>query len=254
MRALSPVFVSTAALLFVGCGAGPFGIWMLEIPSATDDDQECTDGVTHNFTDATVVEDNSSSDYTSELTQQRSNSLVLVRIEAIGEGQAVMIVGSEAFPGTETGEGSWSFAWTGSQVTDQLDEHVQGYSYTWSGSSEVTETFFLTVTKDTLTGTYTLDSFSDDAYTESDSWSDQVAKIVGSGGLIPASRHLTVPGPKADMPASNRFDESDCDADTCELSVSSDCSASLDFTGTLTAFTEDEAYDAVGGAGQNPGI
>ncbi len=254
MRILSPVSLAATALLLAGCGASPFGIWLFEIPSATDDDEDCTDSVSHNFTGAEAVEEDSGGDYTSEITTERSGSLVLARIEATGEGQALMIIDNDVYPGTETRDGVWSFSWTGSQITDQADEHTQGYSYTWSGSSEMTENFVLTFGAQAVNGTYTVNTYDHDAYTETDSWSQQVAKYIGAEGLIPASRHLTVSGPTGDMPASNRYDDSDCDSAPCELAVASDCSVDLDFSGTLTAFTEDEAYDAVGGAGQNPGL
>ena len=253
MRSLTLPFLVVSSTLLAGCSSSIFGVWLFEIPSATVDDEQCTEDVTHNFTDAEVIDD-ATSDYSSETTTTRSGSLVLASIEQTAGDGALLVIQDEAYPGSETGDGVWTFSWTGTQLTDQVDEHTQGYSYSWIGDTQLAETFTLTMGDGTLNGTFLLDALDDDSYTETDTWGKELSKIIGGEGQIPAHLFLTVGTPKGDFPASNRFDASECDADSCQLDVVTTCATELAFTGTLTDYAPGEDYDAVEDAGQNPGL
>ncbi len=239
------------ALLLSGCSAFS-GLWLFEFETPSDDNEECTDSVGHNFTGATVVDDDGTGSYTSERTTVYSNSLVFGRLQGNGGGQATLVLADEVYPGTDMGDGRWVFQWIGTAVITQLDSHELGYDYSEDRDAETTETLTLTFAGDTVTGDVESQAVSFRDYSESDQWNEDVALDVGDRGQIPSNVYLEVDNKGMMNPAFNEWDVSECSDANCTLTVDSDCTTSWSVTGYRTNFGEDD-YDAVQGAGQEPG-
>lgn len=240
--------VALSGLFTCGCLGGPWGVWLLEVPYVSEDAEECTEEVTHNFTGATVVEEEEDDgDYTSETTSDRSSSLLFVQIETNSKGEAILVANGEVYPGTETDSGGWVFEWVGTESNTQEDTYTSEYAYTAVTDAQETAAYSLTFEGKSLSGTLDSTSLLDAAYTETDTWSEDASMFIGTQGDIPAATYLEVEGegPRGGTsPASNAYDAEDCDDSSCELTVTSDCYTTRQVTGTLTGYT-DESYDAV---------
>lgn len=240
-----------SALFLVGCSELS-GLWLFEIETPGEDNEVCTETVDHNFTDATVIEDDGTDAYTSTRTTENSNSLAFVRFQDNGDGTGTLVMGNLAYPGTELGDGQWRFEWTGSSVMSQVDSHELGYDYTVDRDTTSVSTLTFTFAAESGSGDVTLDVLESLQYSESDTWSEEVMNEIGERGSIPAAAYLETAVQDQTVPTSNRWEDSDCGADECLLSIDSDCTTTWTATGYRTLF-DDEEYDAVQNAGQAPG-
>jgi len=249
---LSLSTLSLIALVSSGCSSFS-GLWLFEFETPGDDNQVCTEAVDHNFTGATVTADDGSGQYTSERTALDSNSLAFVRFEDHGDGTGTLVMNNLVYPGTDNEDGKWTFEWTGSSVDSQIDSHELGYDYTDDHDTTQVSTMSLTFTDGSVTGDVVVQTLDLRAYTESDTWAEQVMKEIGDRGRIPAGTYLEIDDGKRILPVSNGWEDSDCDDADCMLTIDSDCTTTWNASGYLTPFGEEE-YDAVKNSGQTAGI
>lgn len=251
------LLVLPLALASTGCTNTITGIWMMQISYPAAD--TCVDTISHNFTGATVPSDttDTADGWTQDDSETRTDELTFVQVETTGKDTAVLIMGSQAWPGTMSDKGHYTFAWSGSDEQLQDSSHDSGYTYTYSSSALSEEQLVLVMDQGLGSGTWESTSTNDQSWLESDTWSKD---LPFARGAIPAGDYLVVEGtqgkkgPKPqETPASNGRDDSDCDADNCTLTVTTTCDDSLDVVLTQTDFSDDDAYSYLGGSGQNYG-
>jgi len=232
-------------LLTLGCNSNE-DIWLLQMPFVTD--PTCDTTVTHNFTGAYEPTDTTESDWTIDETSDKSPALVFVQISMESKDAATLLMGNQAWPGTSPDKDHWKFSWTGSNTADSNSDNVNGYTFTESRNDQSVETIDITFDGSTATGTWETDTNQDDQWSETDEWDTSVGL---SAGQIPANLYLVVDtSTTTGMPVRNAPDFADCDAANCSLKVQATCTESRDFTGTLTGYTTEDAYQQLVGAGQ----
>lgn len=252
MRSVS---ILPLVLLATGCGSSIDGIWTMSITYPTED--TCTDTVTHNFLGATVIaeeEDQTGDGWTESSSETHTDQLVFVQIETTGKDGAVLLIGAEAWPGVKNAKGNYTFSWTGSDEQLQDDSHTSGYGYTYSNIALSEEEIALVLDQGIGSGTWDATSTSEQAWLESDLWSEEVRFQTGA---IPADQYLVImdeSGPKpVEEAASNGRDAVDCEGDNCSLTVSASCEGSLQVVLTQTDFEDDDAFDYLRASGQGYG-
>lgn len=246
MRSLLPLLL--APLFATGCGKGISGVWLFYIKFAGDDATTCEETITHNFTGAEEPEEEEIGDNN---TATRSDTLIFADIQEGFDGNAVMVIENEVYPGIENDDGSWSFSWTGSQAATQ-NQTAETYEFTSDVQNSTTSLFKVTFDKAALTGSLSTTELQVASYTETD-FIDPAPPIESQ---IPAAMFLQVPIEDTDRfrPAANTFDVEDCDSDPCELAVDSTCTTTQAVSATLTGYEGAEDYGAVGNARQNAGM
>ncbi len=229
------------ACALAGCG-NVDGTWMFNRAYTVPAGDECTSGVTHDFVGAyQPVGTAPDTAWTSTDTATVSGDVFFGRIDQQGKS-AVLIVGTGAYPGVKQADGSWVFSWDKSAKDAQSDTHESGYQYLYTSdttnSTRVTGTF----TSDTFTGTWEDSSQSSQSWTESDTWSDDVAATIGTTGRVPASSYLLkLDADGNEVPATNEYQTADCDVTGCLLTVTQACGYTYDLTGAATGFSAADA-------------
>ncbi|MCK6505540.1 hypothetical protein L6R53_19445 [Myxococcota bacterium] len=243
------------ALICTGCGSGISGIWTMSVAWPTED--TCTDQVTHSFAGATPIasdEEEPTDEWTREESEAHTDQLMFVQVETMGSDQAVLIIGAEAWPGVKTAKGNYTFSWSGSDERLQDESHTTGYQFTYSQSAMSEEQLVLILDQGIGSGTWEVTSTAEEAWLESDLWSEEVRFQTGA---IPADQYLVVTegkGPKqVETPAVNTRDAVECEGALCSLTVTSACEGSLAVVLTQTDFDDDSAYQALVGSGQGYG-
>jgi hypothetical protein len=246
----SQLFILSGFAFLTGC-ATIQGIWALEIP-ITDEEDECTTDVSHNFKNASLSEDPGDSGGGGlEIVEDGSGSplLTTIAIEQTSGSTANLIVGSSLYPGTKEQDG-WHFSWERSSKYNSTSTFESAYALTEDSDSSSSVTYILTVKGDTLTGTAKTDAKETVNWSETDEWGGDAVDVIGNRGVIPAGAYLV----DADgAPISNRANEAECDAVDCKLTVSSSCNGSGSFTGFRTGFEVDDVGEDALNAGQLPG-
>lgn len=181
--------------------------------------------------------------WTGEEVQEDSPEVFFGRLEEDATGM-LLVIGSAVYPGTATDEegGGWSFSWTRSSRSYSEGAHVSGYLYTASEDASLTVSVIGTFTEGTFTGVHATETTSTASWTESDTWSDEVAATLGTTGALPAASYLVRrDGSGVESPAINDYATFDCADSDCYLDVSSACAYSYDLTGVWTGFTPEDA-------------
>jgi len=248
-----PSIALMAAL--TGCTASQVeGVWMLFLDPAPE--LECQDVVSHNFINATTLDADSGDGidpWTEDGSEARSGSVSFAQITYTGDGEALLVMGGQAFPGRETDGGPWIFDWEGMEQQRDSLSHAQGYDYAESNEATSTTALTLTFEKGTASGTLTESSTSLKTWTESDNWNDN---LIGLGaGQIPADAWLKVVNLINDdeTPASNTPISEDCTSEPCSLTVSSVCDSQRAVAATRTGYEDEDAYDLLENYGQSEG-
>jgi hypothetical protein len=231
-------------LLSLACAGNDIaGTWMFTrtLTPATGD--ECVTGdVSHNFAGAyTPTPPDVSTDWTTDDQVTYSPEVFFGRIEADQNGM-LLLLGSSVLVGTEKSKNDWEFSWT-KETNDYGEEsHVSGYLYTHSSDSTSTLKVSGTFGKDGFSGSHETDTTSTQRWTESDSWSEDVAATVGTTGQIPVSSVLVrVDGSGNEVPVTNDYQSFDCDDSDCTLSEVASCVYRYDLTAVPTDFSPDDA-------------
>ncbi len=230
-------------LLLSGCATAPWGTWSFSIALTEPVGDECATSVSHNFTGADVPADTTTTDesWTTSGTETWSESMFFGRIEESGQG-AMMIVGTEALPGSQDEAGEWTFSWTGEEAGNDLASHASGYDYAYTREATATLRVKGTFNNETFTGTWASESTSREKWDESDTWSDEAAAYVGDNGETPAGTYLVLTDAAgAQVAANNARLAYDCENTGCTLSVEQGCGYTYDLSGQLTAFEGQDA-------------
>ncbi len=266
MQPLRSTLLLLPALSLLGaCGGSIDGIWMLYIPASDIDDNECEQNLSHNFSDGYTLEteDDDIGPWSGDSESTQSDGLSFVQIIQSGGKSAVLISGSNAYPGTKE-SGVWSFEWEGSEDTTTTMSHELGYAYSADSTSTSTYTLALTLKGGNATGNITSASSTDAEYTESDRWGEQTAPVVDSVGQIPSDIYLVHDGfdfnkktgeqtPFTERQLQNSRDDYECTSDPCELTITSSCASDNDVTGSRTGLVDDDAYDYMSSVNQRSG-
>lgn len=250
--------ITTLGLLLVGCKGtdGNGDIWAFELPY--DDTYACEDVITHNFSDGYVAEEEAGGAWTTEESTVLSPQLFFGQLETYGTDQAFLIIGTEAYPGIAT-EAGWKFSWIGSTESSEVSSHESGYDFTSSVIAASNVTITMQVSADTATGTWSALDNTDSSWTESDTWDS--AAVGQPTGSIPSGQFLVYDFTKGQgknkitvegAPLTNTFEEPECSG-SCELTVSSSCTGSVEFTANRADFEDEGVYQYLERAGQPHG-
>ena len=165
------------------------GIWAILIPGAVEAD--CSESISHNFTDAFVPDDDEDSDqpFVSEQETESSEAMQLIQITRHSKREATLIKGTRAYPGSLGDNGAWKFEWGGNDITTTTQTHQDGYDYTADEDVTTTTTIRLTKNKETVGGTWTGVTHTIAGYTETDAWSSEITEV-GDRGQIPSALYL----------------------------------------------------------------
>lgn len=241
-------------LLTLACATNDLsGTWMFTRKLTPATGEECVIGdVSHNFTGAsTPAPPEDTSTWTSDSTLEYSPEVFFGRLEVAGEGM-VLILGTQSLPGAEK-DGKWSFAWTNETSGYEEEAEESGYLYSHSYDNASTLQVSGSFNKDTFDGSHETETTATERWTESDSWSEEVAAVIGTTGQIPVSSTLVlVDGDGLESPISNDYQTFDCDDSDCTLSKVSSCLYHYELTGIRTEFSGEDAR-WVQGAGEAAG-
>lgn len=239
MRALS-------LLLLVGCG-GPelTGLWLLTLERDPSDAlvSSCRESVDENFLDAVDEQaQEEESNWTETETSTATGLALVVRLETLSDGGAALFFADAIYPG-EAGDGDgWTFSWTDEAISTSTTEHSTGYAYEESETASATLSWHLVPGADGLTGAWSGEAASSLVWAESDTWdSDEVG--LGTG-QIPASSYLVNTESYWDD-VENTPDEADCEAETCELSVTTTCGDEINLTGAQLELEDQDTIEDV---------
>lgn len=243
----------TSLLFLAGC-APVDGTWLFTRNLTLPTGDECTSGVTHDFIGAyepaTLVEDTA---WTVTSDAEVSPDVFFGRIDQQGK-DAVLIVGTEAFPGVQSDDGTWVFTWDHRESGADNETHESGYAYAYSYESTTTRRISGTVGPDGFVGRWEDESRTTQSWTESDTWSEEVAALVGTTGRVPAGSHLLrLDSTGVEVAASNDYLLTDCDASGCLLTVTQACGYAYDLIGDKTGFSADDG-SWTEDAGQSSGL
>lgn len=241
--------------LLVGCATTPWGTWAFTLEMTEPVGDECVSTPTHNFTGAHEPTPTTTTDpnWTQSADVEVSPVLFFGRLEESGQG-AMLIVGAEALPGIHNDDGSWSFAWAGSEAGTEENVHATGYDFVHHYESTATLRIKGTFNTDTFTGAYANETTATEKWNESDTWSEEAAVYVGEHGEAPVGEHLVLTDSAGvEYAASNSRTIYDCDSAECTFALESTCGYSYDLTGQLTTFAGEDAQ-WVEDAGQPAGL
>lgn len=244
-RALSTVLIVPA---LAGCSSVS-GVWMIVIPYQ-EDATTCTESLTENFVDGYQPEGGTTttSDWTFTEDYVGSDALMFAQIETTVGGEAVLVIGAEAWPGVKD-QGSWVFTWSDGYQDNQHTEHTSGYHFEQNTSYVETSSISLSIEGlggDSGTGLFAQDSEAVEAYIESDAWEDEVRNTIGSSGQIPSDQWLVYEDGGDEFPQDNVYDEADCTAD-CQLTITTTCTGSTTFTAVRTDYKQEDSFDYLRG-------
>ena len=226
--------------LLVGCAYDPSGTWMFTLTYLPATGNECSPGVTHNFVGSYPPAEDADEDWTESADTEYSDMVFFGRLEDSQEGP-ILIVGAAAMPGTHEKK-DWTFSWTRSQVTTTTDEHSAGYSYEYTRETTSAVVVDGSIKKDLFIGTWAQEDATSDAWSESDTWSDEVLAYVPSTGQIPAASYLLrTDDTGTEVPAYNDSVSYDCGNAGCTLTVNDSCVYSYELAGVLTDFEPDDS-------------
>lgn len=240
-------------MVLSACGGSVDGTWMFTRALTVPSGDECTSGVTHDFVGAyepaTIADDSA---WTETDTAEVSSDVFFGRVDQEGKS-ATLIVGESAYPGEKQDGGSWLFTWDHTSAGRENDSHESGYNYIYTYDSTETVRVSGTFGNDGFVGTWEDSSQSVQSWTESDTWSEEVAAVISATGRVPAFTYLLkLDTTGTEVPASNDYLAQDCDVTGCLLTVTNACGYTYEMTGEKTGFTPDDAQwteDAGQGAG-----
>lgn len=229
-------------VLLLACSGGPFGTWRFTLQYTDPTGDECATTVTHNFISAYTpppASDDPSFSETHSATY--SPQVFFGRVERTATGSA-MVVNGTVLEGVDKGGGAWDFTWTRSAEGQDAYTHVTGYGYSDDYTDTDTVLIGGTFAKGVFTGSFNNETVSSDAYTESDTWSDEAAAYIGTTGLTPASTYLLKLDESGnEVPVTNTQSAYDCSSAVCSLSVQDNCAWRYELTAEQTDFSPDDA-------------
>lgn len=230
-------------LLLSGCATTPWGTWAFTLEVTAPEGDECETSVSHNYTGAHPPTPAAADEEVWQTTEdsEQSPQLFFGRLESYGQG-SMLIIGTEALPGTHNEDGSWTFAWKGETSSDSTASHASGYDYAAHAESTAALRIKGSFNTETFTGSYQPETSSLLKWDESDTWSDETAAYVGDNGESPVGTYLVLTGGDGtEVPANNGRAVYDCETSDCALAVESTCEYHWSISGQLSEFTADDA-------------
>jgi hypothetical protein len=231
-------------LVALSACAGPTdGVWWVELD--LEDSATCSQSVAHNFADASVPEEPVDEDpweRETAATQSGAGFFALVTQDPNG---LIWTHAGEVLHGAAEG-GSWTLEGEAWEESTRSDSHPDGYIFEATEALSSATKLELTQDKGSLEGTWTLVSFSERNYTESDDW----AVDLGQPSQVPVGSVLFL---EDGTPASNAPDFEDCSSAPCTLSVEDTCSRSGPVRATLTELEAGD-FEGISEAGYTPGL
>ncbi len=250
----------TVMLGLLGCNGEATdveGIWALMVPNLQDIEEDCSESVSHNFTDGQVPDDDDEIEtrFSDEVDTTRSDELVLVQVvrSDVNKDEALLVSGARIYPGKEVDKGAWVFEWEGQEVTERVQSHADGYDYTELIDEARVSTIRLNLSKDGSSGTWTEETVTAASYTETDAWSEEITEV-SADGQMPSSKYLVVEiGAGSLVPLTNSRDRADCGGTACELDLDISCVNEREYSAMKTGYDDETVYENVSGAGQQAG-
>ena len=243
-------FKGTLLILCLGCKTDPAGIWLLTL-EPDENGIDCTETLTENFTYGYEPGETTGAEWTTEESSTYPTELAFIEILETTDQQAVLVWGSEAWPG-QWNTSYWEFTWSESSESSNSQTHIAGYSYASTGSETTEDIVDFTIDGDTASGELSSTSSAQIVWEEADIWSDQLASEIGQTGSIPSSTYLVelVPKSGGETAVSNSYASADCDAELCRIQLDSTCTQLWSFTAMRTQSELESGYAHLGGSGQ----
>lgn len=253
MRALR---ITLATLtLATGCGRARQevqGIWHFYASSMSE--TSCTTSLSHDFDDVWDSEATDTGEGPWALTESSEESQAEFFAALAGSGEEhILLVNGDIYEGTEE-DNSWSFLLTQRERASSRRDHQSGYSSVLEATDEAEYRFAGELRRGVFTGTWTANTSSVDAYTESDSWSLELAAEMGTTGAIPSYNYLYAENDFGLVePLYNTYDQAECDTTPCALTVSTVCQTQFAFVAEQTDMALAD-WEALEGASQDYGL
>ena len=234
----------TLLLLTLGCANnGIDGIWLMRVAYESDDG--CATDLDHNFEDSYTAAEGP---WTETWLDDRTESLVLAQVSQLDGDTAILVIGTQVWPGSHNGGGSWNFTWTATDSEQYSIEHDEGYVYTEQVERADTDKLKVKLDGDAASGTWSADWDETVRYEESDEWDSSVGIAMGQ---IPSAEHLFYEQPGAgDQPRNNTIGDAECSSSRCELVTASVCSGSYAVDLERTGYDDEGAYDQLEDVGR----
>ena len=235
------------ALLLSACSS-PSGIWLLEVP--WEDGGGCETTISENFVDGYVPGQaaGDASAWTYADAYQGADSISFAQIETYGSGTAVLVVGTEAYPGVKE-DGGWVFTFEKETVQADWADHDSGYGWKTTQSVQSGATFTFTFEGADRAQVEVEGSSTDTLlWEETDEWD---LEEVGVYSQVPFEDYIVYD----DEDGYQREQENepltqDCVSEICQLEFKTTCSSSGEFTATRTDYDNSDYYDYLSGVGQ----
>ncbi len=241
------------ALMLSGC-TDMTGIWLFEIPYQ-DDATTCTTQIDENFVQGAVPETGSTGvgpwNYT--YAYEGSGSVAFGQIETYGDDSAVLIIGSTVYTGSKE-QGNWVFSWVDESTESNQNEYAEngrvtyGYLQRDTRVSDISYTFVLEGRSQAKVSVDADETVTQEWF-ESDTWSEDVARTIGTTGEMPSSNYLVG---SDGLGQGNDSEARDCDESRqglCYLAVETACAAEGEFVAYRTDFEDEDHYRSIQDAG-----
>jgi hypothetical protein len=242
MRWFAPLL---ALSTLTGCAPeGWEGIWFVQMPVL--DATACGTDIDENYIDAFAPDGGDpDSEWSFTQTTTLSDSAFFAQVLE-GEGAtAFVIIDDVVYPGTWDKD-VLQVSWSGVLDDVYTEEHDSGYAFFHSEVAELEETLtFLRGEDGAMTGQYSTESNSTIAWSESDRW--KLNQVGFYDSQLPSTSYLTGTNPY------NVADAEDCNGDDCELTITTTCSGSVDFTGAYAGMHEEGMYASIEDATRDAG-
>lgn len=252
---MKPLWITPLALL-TACGGRASqeveGIW--HFYAASPSTTECTTGLAHNFADVWESEgtDSGDSPWTQTSSSEESQAEFFGALTLSGEDHILLVNGAIYEGGEE--DGTWTFTLEQFERQQDARDHESGYRSSTTTEEQAQLRFTGELRRGVFTGRWVSQTEGVDVYTESDTWTVELASEIGTTGAIPSYSYLSSENDFGLVePLYNAYDTAQCDSDPCSLTVSTACQAELSFVAERTELPLD-AWEALNGSSQDYGL
>lgn len=240
-------------LLSLAACAPVSGVWMVTFPY-DDGAITCETSIAENYVDGYVPEGDTGTttgDWQYSEEYVGSDALSFFQIETTAGGDAVLLVGSAAYPGEKV-DGNWLFEWTTDESSTATATHETGYAY--SETYTATSKSRFTIDRQglfggTAEGKLLYQDLTTVGWRESDTWEEELMFEIGDEGQTPVDLYLVYEDGGDEYAQVNDWETEDCTAADCELTVTEDCRGEGSFTAVRTHYGHEETWSYLQGSG-----